>query len=69
MRLYKVVFKLCFDGIEEEKIRYLVTPETDPHTVERIAKGKLQAKAGPGYTIEIVSVELSHDDTTDTDID
>ena len=69
MRLYKVVFKLCFDGIEEEKTRYLVTPETDPHTVESIAKGKLQAKAGPGYTIEIVSVELNHDDTTDTDID
>lgn len=57
MHIYKVVFKLCFDGIEEEETWYLVTTETDPHAVECIAKGKLQAKAGPGYGIEIVSIE------------
>lgn len=57
MHIYKVVFKLCFDGIEEEETWYLVTTETEPHAVECIAKGKLQAKAGPSYGIEIVSIE------------
>ena len=57
MHIYKVVFKLCFDGLEEEETWYLVTTETEPHAVECIAKGKLQAKAGPSYGIEIVSIE------------
>lgn len=57
MHIYKVVFKLCFDGIEEEETWYLVTTETEPYAVECIAKGKLQAKAGPKYTIEIVCIE------------
>lgn len=57
MHIYKVIFKLCFDGIEEEETWRLVTTETEPYAVECIAKGKLQAKAGPKYTIEIVSIE------------
>ena len=57
MHIYKVVFKLCFEGSEEGVTWYLVTTETEPHAVECIAKGKLQAKAGPSYGIEIVSIE------------
>lgn len=57
MHIYKVIFKLCFDGVEEEETWHLVTTETEPYAVECIAKGKLQAKAGPKYTIEIVSIE------------